>query len=296
MVIMGLRYFIVDVFAQRKYTGNQLAVVLDAEDLSDDDMQAIAREMHFSETAFIRSKAHDSSCDVRIFTPEHEVPFAGHPTLGTAYIIQKEMIREPINEIGIDLAVGRIPVSFTYKNGDPHFLWMRQNPPVFTRTFSPTLIADVLSISEESIDSRFPIQEVSTGLPFIIVPIRTREALRTARINRDLYLDLIRTTRAKALFLFCPEPYHAEHTFNARLFADYYGITEDPATGSANGCLAGYLIHNRYFGDNSIDITVEQGYEINRPSLICCKAKDWGDGIEVHVGGNVIMVAQGQFL
>jgi trans-2,3-dihydro-3-hydroxyanthranilate isomerase len=115
---------------------------------------------------------------------------------------------------------------------------MRQNAPVFTGTFSPDRLADVLSLPKDAIDSRFPVEEVSTGLPFIIVPLRTREDVRKAVIDREAYGDLIRTTEAKAVFIFCPEPYLSENTFNARMFADFLGVPEDPATGSANGCLA----------------------------------------------------------
>jgi trans-2,3-dihydro-3-hydroxyanthranilate isomerase len=294
---MYLPFYIVDVFAKTKYTGNQLAVIPDAGELSDASMQEIAREMHFSETTFIRSSGtNDNSYDVRIFTPEHEVPFAGHPVLGTAYIIQTRTIRKPVAGITINLAAGRIPVSFTYKNGIPTYLWMQQNPPVFTRTFPPAGIARVLSIPEHTIDTRFPIEEVSTGLPFIIVPIRTRQALSGAKINRKAYERLINSTDAKAIFIFCPDPNHPENTFAARMFADYYGVPEDPATGSANGCLAGYLIHNRYFGDSPVDIRVEQGYEIHRPSLICSKAELRGNIIDVFVGGNVVMVAEGKLI
>jgi trans-2,3-dihydro-3-hydroxyanthranilate isomerase len=291
---MGLPFYIVDVFTTTKYAGNQLAVVADAWELSDASMQEIAREMHFSETAFIRSEGtKDHSFGVRIFTPEHEVPFAGHPVLGTAYILQAKKIRKPVKEIALNLAAGRIPVSLTYENGSPATLWMRQNSPVFTRVFPPEDIARVLSLPEDTIDSRFPAEEVSTGLPVIIVPLKTRKALSEAKIDREEYDRLVSSTGAKALFIFCPEPHQPDNTFSARMFADYYGVPEDPATGSANGCLAGYLVSHRYFGTDAIDIRVDQGYEINRPSLIFSRAALHGDAIEVFVGGNVVMVGEG---
>ena len=294
---MGLPFYIVDVFTGTKYTGNQLAVVCDAWDLSDASMQEIAREMHFSETTFIRSEGTaDNSFCVRIFTPEHEVPFAGHPVLGTAYILQTKKIRRPVGDIVIDLAAGRIPVSLTYQNGIPDTLWMRQNTPVFTGTFPPAAIARVLSLSEETIDTRFPVEEVSTGLPVIIVPLKTRKALSEAKIDRDEYNRLVRSNDAKAIFIFCPEPYQPGSTFSARMFADYYGVPEDPATGSANGCLAGYLVSHRYLGSDAIDIRVDQGYEINRPSLLRSRAVLRGDTIEVFVGGNVVMIAEGELV
>lgn len=290
---MTMRYYIVDVFAERRYSGNPLAVVLDAGALSDTAMQAIAREMHLSETAFVRSGGgEDLAYDVRIFTPEHEVPFAGHPTLGTAHVIREEVLQEPVPEVRLNLAAGEIPVSFAPDG----IAWMRQNPPVFTREFSPDTLAGVLSLPETAIDPRFPVEEVSTGLPFIIVPVKSLESVRRAAIDRDAYEELISTTAAKAVFIFCPEPYRPENTFNARMFADHLGVPEDPATGSANGCLAGYLLRHGYFPGNSLDIRVEQGCEIHRPSLIRCRAERHGESITVQVGGRVIPVARGNLL
>jgi len=287
-----MRYYIVDVFAERRYSGNPLAVVLDAGALSDTAMQAIAREMHLSETAFVRSGGgEDLAYDVRIFTPEHEVPFAGHPTLGTAYVIREEVLQEPVPEVRLNLAAGEVPVSFAPDG----IAWMRQNPPVFTGEFPPDTLAGVLSLPETAIDPRFPVEEVSTGLPFIIVPVKSLESVRRAAIDRDAYEELISTTAAKAVFIFCPEPYRPENTFNARVFADHFGVPEDPATGSANGCLAGYLLRHGYLGD-SLDIRVEQGCEIHRPSLIRCRAERHGESITVQVGGRVIPVARGNLL
>lgn len=287
-----MRYQIVDVFAEKKYAGNPLAVVLDAGALSDTAMQAIAREMHLSETAFVRSDGgEDRAYDVRIFTPKHEVPFAGHPTLGTAYVIREEVLQEPVPEVRLNLAAGEVPVSFAPDG----IAWMRQNPPVFTGEFPPDTLASVLSLPETAIDTRFPVEEVSTGLPFIIVPVRSLESVRRAAIDRDAYEELISTTAAKAVFIFCPEPYRPENTFNARVFADHFGVPDDPATGSANGCLAGYLLRHGYLGD-SLDIRVEQGCEIHRPSLIRCRAERHGESITVQVGGRVIPVARGNLL
>jgi len=294
---MRLPFCILDVFAERKYAGNQLAVIIDKDGLSDRVMQDIAREMHFSETTFVRPEEQpDRSFAVRIFTPEHEVPFAGHPTLGTAYVIREELLRKPVQKIVLDLAAGHMPVTFTGVGGAPGILWMHQNPPVFTRDFDRTVIARALCLPADAIDSRFPVQEVSTGLPFIIVPLVTRDAVTRAKINRDEYKDLISSTIAKAIFVFCSEPVHPGNTLHARMFADYYGIPEDPATGSANGCLAGYLLRNEYFGEMPSVIRVEQGYAVNRPSLIYCRATKYGDRIDVDVGGNVIMVAKGELL
>ena len=294
---MGLPFFILDVFAERKYAGNQLAVVIDKDGLPESTMQDIAREMHFSETAFVRPEAQaDGSFAARIFTPEHEVPFAGHPTLGTAFAIREEIIRKPVREVVLDLATGHIPVTFTGEGGASGILWMRQNSPAFTKDFDRATVAEVLSIPVDAIDPGFPVQEVSTGLPFILVPLASRNAVTMAKINRTAYDTLISTTAAKAVLVFCREPVHTENTLHARMFGDYYGVPEDPATGSATGCLAGYLLRNGYFSDMPPVVRVEQGYAVNRPSLLYCKAAKSGDLIDVDVGGNVIMVARGELL
>jgi trans-2,3-dihydro-3-hydroxyanthranilate isomerase len=239
-------FYIVDVFAEEKYAGNQLAVVRHAHALSSADMQRLAKEMNYSETTFLTSESpRNNGYDVRIFTPEAEVPFAGHPTLGTAYIIQRELIQAPVDLVNLNLQVGQLPVTFTYRGETPDILWMQQNAPTFGDTLSPPSIAEVLGLDISMLDERFPIQEVSTGLPTIIVPLKTLQAVKQARIARDVYFNLVQNTQAKLILIFCPQAYEQGHHLNVRVFADYFGIPEDPATGSANGCLAGYLAHHQ---------------------------------------------------
>ena len=175
-----LTFYIVDVFAEEKYTGNQLAVFRNAQDLTTDIMQQIAREINYSETTFILldTKQNDGF-DVRIFTPKEELPFAGHPTLGTAYIIQREIIQKPIDKVLLNLKVGQIPVTFSYKDNQADILFMRQIPPTFGKTPDTKEIADVLSIRIDDIDDRFPIREVSTGVPDFMVPLKNMAALKT---------------------------------------------------------------------------------------------------------------------
>jgi trans-2,3-dihydro-3-hydroxyanthranilate isomerase len=291
-----LIFYIVDVFCGKKLTGNQLAVFRVKDFISDYEMQKIASEMNFSETTFILSDdERGDGFDVRIFTPKEEVPFAGHPTLGTAYIIQKEIMKEKITKINLNLKVGPIPVSFNYKNNIIENLWMKQIQPIFGEVLFSKDLAPILSLRKEDIDSRYPIQEVSTGLPFIITPLTSLEAVKKCKIVSDLYFDYIKNRNAKAIFVFSPETYSDENHLNVRMFAEFYGIPEDPATGSANGCLAGYLIKHNYFDLSKIDIRIEQGYEINRPSIIYLKAEKFKDKININVGGNVSLVAKGDF-
>jgi trans-2,3-dihydro-3-hydroxyanthranilate isomerase len=292
-----LMYYVVDVFAESKYAGNQLAVFRNTQALSTEMKQKIAREMNFSETTFISSDSErDGGYDVQIFTPKHEVPFAGHPTLGTSYIIQSEIVQKPIEKLALNLKAGQIPVTFSYKNNQADILFMRQLPPTFGKKLDIKKIAGILSISPENIDSRFPIQEVSTGFPFVLTPLTNIEALKQCRVNSEKYFDLINRIDSKAILVFSPETHEPGNDLSVRVFVEYFGIPEDPATGSANGCLAGYLAGHKYFGEERIDIKVEQGYEIDRPSLLYLKAEQSGDKIIVDVGGRVIKVAEGEFV
>ena len=289
------KFFFTDVFCQGKYSGNQLATFTHCASLSDEEMQHIAREINFSETTFIPSdEPKDGGYDVRIFTPLAEIDFAGHPTLGTAYIIQKHIIQRPVKRVVLNLKVGQVPVEFPDGNTDGT-LWMKQAEPTFGKALNVEPIVKVLSLEEDDIDIRWPIEEVSTGLPFIIVPLTSLDALRRVSIVRGLYDELIRESWAKIILTFCPEGYTEGQELGVRVFPIFLGIFEDPATGSGNGCLAAYLVKNRYLESEGIDLATGQGYEIGRPSHICLRAQKQDTGIEIHVGGKVVPIAEGRW-
>jgi trans-2,3-dihydro-3-hydroxyanthranilate isomerase len=288
-----LPFYIVDVFTEDKYAGNQLAVFREAGELGDETMQRIARETNFSETTFILSdEPRDGGFDVRIFTPGEEVPFAGHPTLGTAHIIRSEIMKGKAEALSLNLKVGKIPVTF----GRDGYGWMKQIEPTFGKPHPAETLAAILTLPVDDIDGRFPVQEVSTGLPFFIVPLKTIAALKTAKIDRDKYFTYIKDSSAKGILVFCPQTHVAGNDISVRVFVDYFGVPEDPATGSGNGCLAGYLVKHRYFDKESVDIRSEQGYEIGRPSLLLLRAEDDSGHIRISVGGRSITVARGEFL
>jgi trans-2,3-dihydro-3-hydroxyanthranilate isomerase len=294
---MRRKFFIVDVFAEEKYSGNQLAVFLDSDGMSSQEMQQVAKEVNYSETTFVFSKKTESSgFKVRIFTPEKEVPFAGHPTLGTAYIIQREIIKDLEKEIVLNLKAGDIPVTLKYKEGKPEVLFMKQKNPVFGEIFDKQTLADALSLKKANLMEKHPVQEVSTGLPFIMAPLKSLKAVKEASINKELFYKVIKKSEAKAILVFSRETYSEKNDLHVRVFADYFGVPEDPATGSANGCLAGYLIEKNYFNQQKIDIKVEQGYELGRPSKLYLKAQRKGGEIEVLVGGKVFLTAKGEFI
>jgi trans-2,3-dihydro-3-hydroxyanthranilate isomerase len=289
MEASGIKFFITDVFAQHQYCGNQLAVFFDFGVLSSHEMQLIAHELNFSETTFITSsKLSKNGYDVRIFTPTNEISFAGHPTLGTAYVILNHLEKSENTGVSLNFKVGQIRVDV-----DGDYLWMMQNLPHFGKQLSPTLLSDVIKTPKELIDNRYPIEEVSTGLPFTIVPLKSMQALKAAEINILKYNEFVELTPAKGILLFCNDSYEENEDIAVRVFVNYLGIPEDAATGSAAGCLAAWLIKNNYFGESAIKKTIGQGYEINRPSQIRIDAEIVNNQYVIKVGGKVVEVAQG---
>jgi trans-2,3-dihydro-3-hydroxyanthranilate isomerase len=293
----NIPFLILDVFATEKYTGNQLAVCLAAGDLTDIQMQQIAREINFSETTFVTSSEPvNGGYNTRIFTPTTELPFAGHPTLGTAFAIQQELVKQQIDRVNLNYQVGQIPVDLNYLNGEVDILWMHQQQPKFYDAVDVEMIAAVIGVSPTDIDARYPIEPISTGLPFIVVPLKTVAAVSQAKLNLDLYAKSVANLPAQAILVFCPETIDPNRQLHVRVFTECFGIPEDPATGSANGCLAAYLAKYQYFGSPNIDITVEQGIEMGRASLLYLRANYTPTNCPVSIGGKVINIAKGEFI
>lgn len=301
-----LKFYIVDVFAERKYAGNQLAVFRDSSGLETKEMQAIARETNFSETTFIDSDSiREGGFDVRIFTPTSELPFAGHPTLGTAFIINEMILQGNAERINLNLKVGQIPVDLTYENGRLRDLWMKQVNPTFGGKLARKEVAAILNCSVTDFDPDFPIQEVSTGIPFYIVPMRSLQTVQSLRINHTKYEEFVATHYPNAdpdavintgFFVFCPQAIEKGNDLHARMFDPHYGVPEDPATGSANGCFLSYLLKHNYFEKTALDLQVEQGYEIGRPSILKIRGQRISDDqFDIFVGGRVQMVASGEW-
>lgn len=285
-----MKFHIVDVFARECYSGNQLAVVLLHEPIGKEEMQRIATEFHFSETTFIALyESEGSRFRVYIFTPAGEIPFAGHPSLGTAHVIREKILGGGAEEVILELEAGQVAVRFDADG----LVWMNQMEPIFGEEHDPALIAPIISLDPSDIDGRFPIQNVSTGLDFIIVPIKTLRAMKDAVNDLQEFRRHFSNRERKPLLLFCPETYEEENSLNCRMFDDVLGIFEDPATGSANGCLAAYLARHRYFGEESVSISVEQGFEIGRKSILYLRSRFDGVSFNVEIGGRVFAVADG---
>jgi trans-2,3-dihydro-3-hydroxyanthranilate isomerase len=284
-----LKFYIVDVFAENKYEGNQLAVFIPEGKMEPTEMQKIAREMNFSETTFINSGIQDNGgYDVKIFSPDSELPFAGHPTLGTAYVIKNLLDRSDSNKIKLNLPVGQIPVVF-----ENQYAWMTQNQPEFGAKVEIDRIPAILQINREDINTELPIQVVSTGLPSVIVHLNSLDAISRCKINHRAYAELLKDMGDVNLLVFTTETASPENDLNVRLFMPIPGYLEDPATGSANGNLAGYLLEHNFFNSNEINYRVEQGAFIGRPSLLKINAKKTDNHYLIQVGGKVIVVSEG---
>jgi trans-2,3-dihydro-3-hydroxyanthranilate isomerase len=281
------RFFITEVFAQGTYSGNQLATVIDCDDLTTEEMQRIARAFNFAETTFLQGGDAANGFAVRIFTPEAELPFAGHPTLGTAYLLRDHIHKLDLDEVVLNLGVGPIPVRFETDG----VVWMKQNAPEFGAEVSQALAANKLALNPSDLMAGYPAQYVSTGLEFLIVAVQDLASLRRARPVDD--------GAEQGVLAFCAEGYTADHGFASRMFAPGLGVAEDAATGSATGCLAAYLAEHEFNGSSTISSTVGQGYEIGRPSALQFVASRGNgakpDGFTVEVGGKVNLVAEGMW-
>ena len=290
-----MQFHILDVFAETKYSGNQLGVFLCETPLPEEAMQKIARELNFSESVFLLPREEsDELVGVRIFTPAHEVDFAGHPSLGAAYAAYRYTMKDRPESVRLLTKAGIIPVEIPKEDGGP--LWMHQIQPVFGEKFAPSELADVLGLRADDIVEKYPVQDVSTGLPHIIIPVASLDALRAAKVSKEKCFRFIERSHAKNLLLFCLEGRSGTHGVSVRMFADYLGIPEDPATGSGNGCLAGYLVKHGIMHSPKIECIVGQGHEIERPSLLFLKAEERNDGnIDIMVGGKVFEIASGEW-
>ena len=292
-----------DVFTQRPLEGNPLAVFPDARGLSDTEMQAVAREMNLSETTFILPRdavtEGQEGKNVRIFTVEAELPFAGHPTLGTAlYLYASESNQTKPAEITLDLKAGKIPVRFTANSKNAGiervdgqvFGEMRQRDPEFGAPLSREDVARVVGIPVDEISSEWPIQPVSTGLTFTIVPFRNRQALSDLKFSYIQAAEFLKKTGANFFYFLCPERREGRLEARARMF--FYG-GEDPATGSAAGCAASWMVQHGVAKSDE-QVVIQQGVECRRPSEMHVRAtREGGRVTDVRVGGYAVEILRG---
>src|ERR1700756_2828451 len=292
-----------DVFTQRPLAGNPLAILPDARGLNDAEMQALAREMNLSETTFILPR--DAATEaregkkVRIFTVESELPFAGHPTLGTAlYLYASDPNAKKSEELTLDLKAGKVPVRFTANSENAGrdrvdgqvFGEMRQRDPEFGTTFSREEVARVIGIAVDEISSKWPIQAVSTGLTFTIVPFCNQQTLSGVKFTYAQASEFLKNSGANFFYFLCPERREDRLEARARMF--FYG-GEDPATGSAAGCAASWMVQHGVAKSDE-QVLIRQGVECRRPSEMYVRATREGERVtNVRVGGYAVEILRG---
>lgn len=286
----------VDVFTDRALTGNALAVVLDGRGLTTDQMQALARETNLSETTFIlpgdATVEKNRGIRVRIFTVQEELPFAGHPTLGTAFVIQGQTNAA---EVLLDLNVGTVPVRFSGEPSQAVFGEMTQKNPEFGAMHSVADIAQLTGLSSTDFDDSAPIQTVSTGIPFTIVLLRSLNTLQNLRIDVARCSQYLARSAGKFLYFVCRETVDPKARLHARMIF-YNG--DDPATGSAAGCCSAWMVAHGVAASDE-QVLIEQGLEVHRPSRIFVRATKRNSGhdnhvVNVRVGGNCVEVLRGE--
>ena len=295
-----LRFVQVDVFTERVFGGNPLAVVFGAEGLETTEMQAIAREMNCSETTFLLPPTRpDCGARVRIFTPAREIPFAGHPTIGTAWVLATEgLLPAGTTRFNLEEGIGPVEVTLEGDPASPRFLWMRHGEA----RFGPELgdragFARALGLDPADLLPGQPVRTGSTGNAFLYVPLRDREALDRARLDVPALLAAQGEGPNLGVFVFAPDPDpHAGRVYS-RMFAPHTsGIPEDPATGSASGPLGAYLVrHGLVKSASEVRIVSEQGTRMGRQSFLHIKLTMQGDQIQsIKVGGSVVAVLEGE--
>jgi trans-2,3-dihydro-3-hydroxyanthranilate isomerase len=299
---MTFHFITADVFTDRAFGGNQLAVFPDANGIDPKLMPDIAREFNFSETTFVLSPANPAhAARVRIFTPGGELPFAGHPTVGTAHVLAATgaiRLTGDLTKIVFEEEVGPVSVTIRANGGKPVFaqLTAAKRPEVGPPAPSPERLARMLSLGPESLRSgAFVPQSVSCGVPFLFVPLVDRRAVAAARIKLDLWEEALGGYVTSKVFVFAEDGERPGSDVRARMFAPGIGVPEDPATGGAVVGLAGYLAARDPRRDGTLRWVVEQGFEMGRPSILEAEA-DKKDGLvtATRVGGSTVIVTTGE--
>jgi trans-2,3-dihydro-3-hydroxyanthranilate isomerase len=296
-------FFTADVFTDTLFGGNQLGVLPDARGLTTEQMLAITREFNYSESTFVFPPDDPKHTRrVRIFTPGGEVPFAGHPTVGTAHVlaaIGEIPLTGPETRIVLEENVGPVPVLIRARDGKPEFaqLSVAMLPQVSEPPVSRSDLAAILSLDVEALlDDAYAPQTVSCGLPFLLVPLRDRAAVGRSRLRLDLWERSLQGTPSEMVMVFAADAERPGSDLRARMYGPSVSVMEDPATGSACACLAGYLAA-RTPRDGTLRWVVEQGFEMGRPSIIEIEAdKSAGSITGVRVGGKTVLVAKGELL
>ena len=293
---MRYRYYICDVFTDMRFGGNPLAVLPEASGLSAEMMQSIAREFNFSESTFVLPAEQGHTRRVRIFTPTQEVPFAGHPNIGTAFTLAT------IGDVGVNTQItfeedaGLVPITIRQEADRPVWCELFAPQPVWIgQSISAEQAATVLSLNvDDIVTTNHPPQEASVGLPFLIIELRDRDALERARINIDQLHALEAAGIVADVHLYTRNNNGSAYDIHARMYAPFDNVPEDPATGSANCALVGMLTQINAQSDGEYSWQIAQGFEMGRPSILSARTrKENGEVTGVWIGGSCVMVSEG---
>jgi trans-2,3-dihydro-3-hydroxyanthranilate isomerase len=295
------RFVTLDVFTSSAFGGNQLAVFPDATGIPEDALINITREFNFAEVTFCYPPANPAHTKrVRIFTPAREIPFAGHPTVGTAIALVELGEAGGNTKLVLEEGVGPIPVTVRKSAGAATFAQFStaRLAEVGPATPSRGVLAEILSIDAEDIlATPMAPQNVSCGLPFLMVPLRSVDAVSRSRVRMDKWEATLKSAWAPDIFVFAKKPEGGDSHCHARMYGPGVNVPEDPATGSANACLAGYLAARASQKDGTLVWTVDQGVEMGRPSRIEIEAdKSAGAVTAIRVGGNAVMMTEGSLV
>ncbi|HEX8014971.1 MAG TPA: PhzF family phenazine biosynthesis protein [Flavobacterium sp.] len=285
---MSLPFYIVDVFTDKKYAGNQLAVFLDAGNLSSEEMQKIAREINFAESTFVtKLDKENNKAEIKIFTPAHEMQFAGHPIIGTSWVLMNKIFENSPENIKLNVPIGPIAI-----NQSQDLIWLKAAQPKFWDVFSKEDFTLFSNLKVSDFENQFPIQEVTTGSAFVMVGLSSKRALENLVLDKDKTDKWLKNnckTAHQGLYFYYLE---GSELFSRMLYIEHNQLVEDAATGSASTCLQAYLLKNH---KPELELINYQGDYIGRPSQIHFKGKLTENDFDIKIGGKAQFIAKGEW-
>ncbi len=290
---MDKRFFITNVFSSEKYSGSGLVTVILSSEPEDDVLKKIAMEFPLADTAFvIMPRTKSRIFRLRIFSSGREISFAGHPLIGSAQVIWEQILKKSGDLVSMELNDSSVTVGI---EPDKDLFWIVPDQPASGITHDRDSIGKILGLTPEDIIQDLPVLEIASGKSFIIIPAVGLMSLRNARLNMELYDHYFKNRERLPLYIYSTRTYRMENSINARVFARHSGIPEDPASGSGAACLGAYLrLYSSPHGN--IDVTIEQGHEIHRSSIIHLRVTAGDNEDEFTVGGRVTPIAEGRLL
>lgn len=289
--------YCVDVFATEPYSGNPLAVVVGNDAMEERRMQRIAAETNYSETTFVRRpQAGNGGYDVRIFTPSREIAFAGHPILGTAWVVRNYIADDKPNVLTLNIGVGEVLVRFEGEEEAREIAWFMAPEIEMGRTFDRETFAQILGLSVEDIAEEFPVQRLTAGVSALVVPVTGLDPLERSMLDLEKFKTFVPQSTSPLVYVYSRETHDSRNDVCARFFFEAYGVREDAATGNGAAFLGAYLLEHNVLERRSLSLRIEQGHKVRRLSVIHLRGSVKGDRKEIEVGGQVIPTIEGELI